>query len=87
MSRAVVAIGSGFYLGVGLGPGPRDGMMTAISRRGAPIWVARFGIEAVVLTVGFMLGGVVGWGTLWFLIAIGPSVQLSLRWLAVRRVI
>ena len=80
----VVAIGSGFYLGVGLGPGPRDGIMTALARRGAPLWLARFGIEATVLVAGFLLGGVVGWGTLWFLVVIGPAVHFCLRRLTVR---
>jgi uncharacterized membrane protein YczE len=83
----VVAVGSGFYLGVGLGPGPRDGIMTALGRRGAPLWLARFGIEAVVLVAGLMLGGIVGWGTLWFLLVIGPAVAFALGRLAVRRVI
>lgn len=82
----VVAIGSGLYLGVGLGPGPRDGLMTALARRGMPLWMGRFGIEAVVLVAGFLLGGVIGWGTLWFLVAIGPAVQFCLLRLTVRRV-
>ena len=78
----VVAIGSGFYLGVRLGPGPRDGLMTALARRGITIWKARFGIEAAALIAGFLLGGTVGWGTVWFLVAIGPSVQFFLRYLS-----
>jgi uncharacterized membrane protein YczE len=83
----IVAIGSGLYLGVGLGPGPRDGLMTAFARRGAPLWGARLGIEATVLVGGIILGGVVGWGTLWFLLVIGPAVQFALGRLAVRRVV
>ena len=74
----VVAIGSGFYLGARLGPGPRDGLMTALGRRGITIWKARFGIEAVVLVSGMLLGGTVGWGTVWFLIVIGPTVHFFL---------
>lgn len=79
----VVAVGSGLYLGVRLGPGPRDGMMTAIGRRGVTIWKARFGIEASALVGGVLLGGTVGWGTIWFLVIIGPSVQWALRHLSV----
>ena len=75
----VVAVGSGLYLGVRLGPGPRDGMMTAIGRRGVTIWKARFGVEATALVGGVLLGGTVGWGTIWFLVIIGPSVQWALR--------
>ncbi|MGI9623924.1 MAG: YczE/YyaS/YitT family protein [Acidimicrobiales bacterium] len=78
----VVAIGSGLYLGTRLGPGPRDGLMTALDRRGVTTWQARLGVESIALIMGLVLGGTVGWGTAWFLIAIGPAVQLSLRWLA-----
>ena len=76
----VVALGSSLYLGVHLGPGPRDGLMTGLHERGLSIRTARFGIEAVAFSVGFLLGGAVGWGTLWWLIAIGPAVQWMLPW-------
>lgn len=79
----VVAVGSGLYLGVRLGPGPRDGLMTALGRRGVTIWKARFGIEAAALIGGLILGGTAGWGTVWFLVIIGPAVQWSLRHLSV----
>lgn len=79
----VVAVGSGFYLGVRLGPGPRDGLMTALARRGITLWKARFTVEALALSAGYLLGGTVGWGTLWFLVSIGPSVQIALRFLSV----
>ena len=79
----VVAIGSGYYIGVRLGPGPRDGLMTALDRRGVTLWKARFGIEAVALSGGVLLGGTAGWGTVWFLVSIGPAVQFFLRYLSV----
>lgn len=79
----IVAIGSGFYLGVRLGPGPRDGIMTAMERRGITLWKARFAIEATALVAGLILGGTIGWGTIWFLVTIGPAVQIALRYLAV----
>ena len=79
----VVAIGSGYYIGVRLGPGPRDGLMTALDRRGVTLWKARFGIEALALSSGVLLGGTVGWGTVWFLVSIGPAVQFFLRYLSV----
>lgn len=75
---AVIAIGSGLYIGVHLGPGPRDGMMTALGRRGVTIWKARLGVEAGAMVVGVILGGTVGFGTVWFLISIGPLVQIAL---------
>ncbi|NNF11032.1 MAG: hypothetical protein HKN74_12175, partial [Acidimicrobiia bacterium] len=80
---AVVAVGSGLYLGVRLGPGPRDGLMTALARRGITLWKARFAIEALALASGYLLGGTVGWGTVWFLVSIGPMVQIALRFLSV----
>lgn len=79
----VVALGSGFYLGVRMGSGPRDGLMTALDKRGITLWKARFGIEATVMAVGFMLGGTIGWGTVWFMIIIGPAVQLAVKHLSV----
>ena len=74
----VIAIGSGFYIGGGLGPGPRDGLMTGFARRGIDVWKARLGIEIVVLIVGLLLGGTAGIGTIWFAFGIGPMVQFFL---------
>lgn len=74
----VIAIGSGLYIGAGLGPGPRDGIMTGLARRGIPVWQARTAIEATVLVTGIALGGTVGPGTLWFAVGIGPMIHLVL---------
>jgi uncharacterized membrane protein YczE len=83
LGPVIVAIGSGLYLGVRLGPGPRDGLMTALARRGITLWKARFSVEALALVSGYLLGGTVGWGTVWFLVSIGPLLQISLRFLSV----
>jgi uncharacterized membrane protein YczE len=78
---SVIAVASGMYIGANLGPGPRDGLMTAISRRGPSIRVTRWGIEIVVLIVGISLGGTFGVGTIAFALLIGPMVQFFLpRW-------
>jgi len=74
----LIAFGSGVYIGAGLGPGPRDGIMTGLARRGISIRTARTGIEITVLTVGALLGGAVGIGTAAFALAIGPLVQVFL---------
>ncbi len=74
----LVALGSGLYLGVHLGPGPRDGLMTGLHDRGASIRTSRFAIEAAAFTAGVVLGGTVGWGTIWWLVFIGPGVQWML---------
>ncbi len=66
-------IATGAYIGAGLGPGPRDGLMLGISRRtGISIRVARWSVEAAVLVVGWLLGGTVGLGTLLYALSIGP---------------
>jgi len=72
------AIGSGFYIGAGLGPGPRDSVMTSLAARGMSVGLVRTGIEIVVLTVGWLLGGSVGVGTVLFALAIGPLVAFFL---------
>lgn len=74
----VTAIGSGLYIGSGLGPGPRDGLMTGLAARGIPLRIARTGIEVTVLVVGWFLGGQVGVGTVAFALLIGPLVQAFL---------
>lgn len=77
-------IGSGFYIGAGLGAGPRDGVMTGLARRGWPVGVARAAIEVTVLGLGWLLGGTVGVGTVLFAVGIGPLVHASLALLTVR---
>ncbi len=70
--------GSALYIGAGLGPGPRDGLMTGLARRGWRIGVARTAIEIGVLVAGIALGGTAGLGTILFAVSIGPLVQLWL---------
>lgn len=83
---ALVAVGSGFYLTAALGPGPRDGLMTGLSRRtGASLRLVRVSIEISVLVAGYLLGGTVGVGTVAFALAIGPSVQFAVGRLATPR--
>ncbi len=79
----VVAIATGLYIGAQFGPGPRDGLMTGIARRGPSIRLTRAAIEISVLLVGWLLGGTVGVGTVFFALAIGPLVQYFLPLLTV----
>lgn len=82
---AIVAIATGLYIGAGLGPGPRDGLMTGIvARTGWPVWAVRTGIEVTVVAIGWALGGNVGVGTLAFALLIGPMVHLTLPWFSLR---
>jgi uncharacterized membrane protein YczE len=79
-----IGIGTGFYIGAGMGAGPRDSLMLVTSRRtGVRIGVTRAAIEVAVTVVGFALGGTVGIGTLAFAFGIGPAVELSF-WLLER---
>jgi len=73
----LLSVGVGLYLGAGLGPGPRDGVMTGLARRGLPIGVARTGIEMTALTLGWLLGGTVGLGTIYIAAGIGPMVHVT----------
>lgn len=79
----VVAIGSGFYIGAGLGPGPRDGLMTGLAKhsiagRSISVRAGRTFVEVVVLVIGVVLGGAIGIGTAAFTFGIGPLVQIFL---------
>ncbi|MFG3228276.1 YitT family protein [Kitasatospora sp. NPDC048194] len=83
MAGAIVLNGlaSGLYIGARFGPGPRDGLMTGLHRRtGRSLRLVRTGIEVTVLVAGVLLGGTAGVGTVAYALAIGPLVQLFLRW-------
>jgi len=76
----LVAIGSGLYLTANLGPGPRDGTMTGLTKvTGIPIGRIRSGIEIFVIAIGWTLGGKFGIGTILFAILIGPCVAICLN--------
>lgn len=72
-------VGAGLYIGAGLGPGPRDGLMTAIAARGYRLWSVRTVMELSVLAAGFALGGTVGVGTVVIAFTIGPLTHVALR--------
>ncbi len=81
----LVAFATGLYISAGMGPGPRDGLMTGLHTRfGIPIWIARGSIELTVLGAGWLLGGTVGVGTVGFALLIGPLVHRALPLLARR---
>ncbi|MDP9398011.1 MAG: hypothetical protein M3P96_09435 [Actinomycetota bacterium] len=78
-------IAGGAYIGAGLGPGPRDGLMTGwVRRTGGSVRVVRTVIEVTVLTGGWLLGGTVGLGTVLYAVSIGPLVHVFLPLLTVR---
>lgn len=78
-------VATGAYIGAGLGPGPRDGLMTGLAVRGHSLRVVRTCIEAAVLVCGWLLGGTVGIGTVVYALGIGPLAQIFVPMLAVDR--
>lgn len=78
-------VATGAYIGAGLGPGPRDGLMTGLAARGGSIRVVRTAIELVVLVCGWLLGGTVGIGTVVYALGIGPLAQVFVPMLAIDR--
>ena len=79
LSVILVGIGSGIYLVANLGPGPRDGLMTGLTKiTNLPIALVRASLEISVVIIGWYLGGTVGVGTLIFAFGIGPCVAFGL---------
>ena len=75
----IIGIGSGYYLIANLGPGPRDGLMIGLSKQtNQSIALIRTILELSVVGIGFLLGGIVGIGTIIYAICIGFSVSLGL---------
>ncbi len=75
----IVGIGSGIYLISNLGPGPRDGLMIGLQQKtNTSIPLIRTVIEITAVTVGWLLGGIVGIGTILFVFGIGPCVGVGL---------
>ena len=80
------AVATAAYIGVHLGPGPRDGLMTGLVRRtGGSVRLVRTSIEAVVVFTGWLLGGTLGVATVAYALAIGPLVHVLLPRLALSR--
>jgi len=76
---AVCGLASAMYIGAQFGRGPRDGLMTGLSRRtGYSLRLVRTLLEVTVVVIGLLLGGAVGVGTVLYALAIGPLTQ---RWL------
>lgn len=71
-------VATALYIGAGLGPGPRDGLMTGYAARGVSVRVVRTSIEVTVLVLGVLAGGTVGIGTVLYAVAIGPLAHALL---------
>jgi uncharacterized membrane protein YczE len=81
----VQGIATAVYIGVDAGAGPRDSLMLAIHRTtGVSLRLARGAIEVIVVLIGWLLGGPLGFGTVIFALLIGPSVQWAFKLFKVR---
>lgn len=75
----IISAAGGFYIGAGLGTGPRDGLMTGLVAKGYPLRTVRTLIELSVLVLGWLLGGSVGFGTVLFAFTVGPILHFVLH--------
>jgi uncharacterized membrane protein YczE len=82
----IILIGSGtaIYVGANLGVGPRDGIMVGLEAKGLKIGTARNIIELLAFLIGWLLGGLVGYVTILFVVGIGPVVQKVLPYVDMR---
>ena len=78
MGPVVFGVGVAVYMGAGVGTGPRDGVMTGLEQLGIPIAVARTGLELTALGIGWLLGGTVGIGTIYFALSVGPVMHVAI---------
>ena len=73
----VFALGASLYLTCHMGPGPRDGLMTGLQQRfGWPVAWIRSSLEFSAMSIGWLLGGPVGVGTLLFVLVVGYEVAM-----------
>ena len=79
-----IGTGTAIYVGADLGVGPRDGIMVGLETLGIKIGTARNLIELIAFLTGWLLGGLVGYVTILFVIGIGPVVQLVLPYVDMR---
>lgn len=75
----LIGLGTAIYTSAGLGAGPRDGLMIALTRlSGWPVGLIKNGLDASVGLLGWLLGGPIGVGSVAIALILGPSVQLGM---------
>jgi uncharacterized membrane protein YczE len=80
IAMVIVSLATGMYISTNFGKGPRDGIMIGTAELlGWPFWIVRTMFEVVVLTIGFLMGGNFGVGTIIFAALIGYSMQTAMR--------
>ena len=75
-----ISFGSYFYIKSAFGVGPRDNLMVVLARKiKIPVGVWRCIIELLVTVSGWLLGGMVGIGTVISVVAIGFCIQITFK--------
>ena len=76
----VLGVASYYYIGTGLGAGPRDGLMVVITKKTKKsVGLVRNCIEITILILGIILGGFFGWGTIFTAVTIGFFIQFAFK--------
>ncbi|SHH90140.1 Uncharacterized membrane protein YczE [Desulfosporosinus lacus DSM 15449] len=76
----IIGLASYFYISAGLGSGPRDGLMIALTKKtDRSVRFIRNSIEISALFVGYLLGGFVGAGTLIMSVVLGYIIQFVFK--------
>ena len=84
-SAILLGFATALYIKTGFGAGPRDAFMLALTRRtNIRIGYIRWAMEIAVVTIGILLGGSFGIGTLVFAVLIGPSVDFFFNIFGIR---
>ncbi len=76
----VLGYGCFLYIGAGLGTGPRDGVMVALTKRtGKSVRFVKNSVEILAIIAGYLLGGTIGIGTAVMAIAGGYFFQFAFK--------
>lgn len=80
LGMLTIGMASYFYISAGLGSGPRDGLMVALTKKTSKsVRFLRNCIEFSVLAIGYFLGGSVGIGTIIMALTAGYFVQFAFK--------
>ena len=74
----IISIATYFYIKTSFGVGPRDNLMVVLAKKTKiPVGICRCVIELLVTITGWLLGGMVGIGTVITVVAIGFCIQIT----------
>lgn len=80
LGMIIFSFGTYLYILAAFGAGPRDSLMVALSRKtGLPVGLCRGIIEFFAALAGWRLGGMIGFGTIFFAALIGFFIQTTFK--------